>query len=177
MKQCPEDSYSYEGSSSKGQCLCPEGKFQKEDGGCSYCKEGYYCPGESQMLSCRSGYTSDTGSKLASDCKKVCVAGEYGEPGDCRECESGSYCAGGVHPTQCTEGANAPPGSTKWSDCKCTAGTFRDGDTFDFKCKKCPADSYCPGDGVKKGCPDGAKSKEGSTGAGDWTRDLPMVQI
>lgn len=167
VKGCPDGAFSPAKSSSKEDCLCPAGKYPNSDGECKYCKEAKYCPGDSQMRSCRSGYTSDPGSKLASDCKKVCVAGEFGEPGDCKECEKGFYCPGGVHPVKCTDGANAPPGSTKWSDCKCKAGTFQEGDSFEFKCKACPANSFCPGGGAKTACPAGKKSDEGATGAGN----------
>eukprot|EP01012_Entosiphon_sulcatum_P020572 TRINITY_DN2549_c0_g1_i18.p1 TRINITY_DN2549_c0_g1~~TRINITY_DN2549_c0_g1_i18.p1 ORF type:complete len:7257 (+),score=712.60 TRINITY_DN2549_c0_g1_i18:702-21773(+) len=119
------------------------------------CPAGSYCPaGSAQPLTCPEGtFNAKPGASALTDCQN-CTAGYYcatrGQTTTTSQCFPGFYCPPGQSTPrppqyQCPVGFYCPQGSPTWRDCP--PGTYSDWYGH-FKCKLCPAGSYCDKDSV-----------------------------
>ena len=162
---------------------CEPGKYNTTTGNssCATCPVNKFCTGGTDNTQCPSGYKSDAGAKVQTDCyitankgyelrtaksapTTVCNKNYYNETiknvyyGNtyfCTGCPKGTYTQGNT-------------GSTSHSDCKaCPPGDY--GDTVGGGCKPCPAGYKCSGGTNKDPCSAGTYSSGGASTCSNCT--------
>ena len=154
---CQAGYYSTAGASSCNKCSA--GKFSEAgSGSCSTCPAGSYCSGGTNKSSCPSGYTSDSGAKVQTDCYINVNEGKYigtANSSTQTKCGSGTYKA--AHKVNygstssclnCSAGTYSSEGSG--SCLNCAAGTYSE--VKASKCTTCPKGYQCPGGTDKVAC-------------------------
>ncbi|XP_023933458.1 uncharacterized protein LOC106181652, partial [Lingula anatina] len=157
---------------------CPAGTHWN-NGSCSECPQGYYCPGGStSMQACPAGtYNFQTSQIARANCTD-CPAGSYSFAAgsvSCDECPAGKACPIGTSvPTDCSSGQYALNGSASCENCPagfkcpepyeppvyCEEGTYQNtpGQTT---CVTCPAGFGCPHRNDTEACAAGFESFAG----------------
>jgi len=130
-------------------------------------------------VQCPAFSSSPPGSTEGSSC--LCNSGYYGSyTAGCVKCPAGSYCSGGtvdqaVVIASCPANSNSPEGSEKLSDCTCDVG-YMGSPSPSTGCSRCPAGSYCPGDGVVTACAPNSNSPAGSQSGIDCQCDAAYYE-
>ncbi|XP_046553547.1 LOW QUALITY PROTEIN: uncharacterized protein LOC124262974 [Haliotis rubra] len=152
------------GSTTETDCLrvCGVGNYRSSRTECSVCVVGTYQPntGAEACVNCTTGFTtSNNGSAAATDCYRLCPAGEYRPDSDrtaCNKCTLGTYqpSSGKTSCISCS-----PPGYTtlqmgsmQSTDCMptCAAGKYLN--VTSRSCMPCPLGTFLPSAGTTQQC-------------------------
>jgi hypothetical protein len=159
------------GSNSQTDCKCVSGFQGTFDTGCTACPVDYFKASDTPDHGCTActqlranlGTIGDA-SGDASDC--VCKPGFFLDSDVCMHCASGTYkpeIANLLECSACPANSASAIASTNVDDCICDVGFFRDLGVGSFSCALCPADFFCPGQGLKQKCTEHSHSAAGST--------------
>ncbi|EKX45109.1 hypothetical protein GUITHDRAFT_109153 [Guillardia theta CCMP2712] len=141
--QCPNNSYSPEGSPQRTSCTC---------------NAGYWGPHGGNCTACRGGKFSNISGSLTVDTCKSCLPGQYSYDGStvCLKCPANTYSEVPVSNvslcTPCTRYAVSNPGSISSASCKCNYGYYSSDPSTCSACKEgtytaelgLTQCSYCP---------------------------------
>lgn len=155
------------GASAVDACLCPAGRALS-DSGCQPCPPLH----EAHRNACRPCPANTGTDAPGAPCE--CDAGYT--PGDtepCTACTPGKYKSGRGQRAcaECPAGTHSPPASTLPEHCVCAPGFegSRAEGSNHSGCTPCAANAFCPGHGLKLGCPEHSSSPAGAAASSDCT--------
>eukprot|EP00961_Rhodomonas_salina_P297331 3937135-Rhodomonas_salina.1 len=171
IQACAANARALPGSSKAGDCTCNAGYFgvgTVAGGGCTLCRNGYWCPGgaiTSPEYSCPQNAITQVGSDSLTDC--TCAASFWGAFGrECTLCEANYWCPGGDQNNSCPSNSSSFAASSMQEHCICNPG-FKGPDGG--PCQLCSAGEVCLGGANASSCPPNSNAPAGTADLADCT--------